>query len=206
MTVRERSTLQTFKRLWLLFAFVLVAALAVAFHATWFTWLGDYLVVDQPPCHADIIVVLGGDLQGTRVLKAADLCWQGYAPRVLISGAGDLYGTHESDLAIKWAMAHGYREDLFIPFRYPAQSTRDEEQAVARELRALQVKRFILVTSSFHTRRASLIFHQVAADLTFCTVASPDRYFSPDGWWKNREGEKTFLFEWTKTIANWFRI
>ena len=25
-----------------------------------------------------------------------------------------------------------------------------------------------------------------------------DYDFSPDGWWKNREGEKTFLFEWTK--------
>ena len=187
-------------------AVVLVLGLAAAFHSVWFTWLGDYLVVDQPPVSSDLIVVLGGDLRGTRILKAAELCWQGYAPHVLVSGAGDLYGTHDSDLAIQWAVAHGYREDLFIPFRYPATSTRDEEQAVARELRALHVKRFLLVTSSFHTRRASSIFHQIAPDLTFRVVASPDRNFTPGGWWKNREGEKTFLFEWTKTLANWLRI
>lgn len=189
-----------------LFAAALLLVLAAVFHTVWFTWLGDYLVVDQPPFQADIIVVVGGDLRGTRILKAAELCWEGDAPHVLVSGAGQMYGVHESDLAIRWAVAHGYREDLFIPFRYPAQSTRDEEQAIARELRAMHVKRFILVTSSFHTRRASSIFHQVAPDLTFRTVASPDRYFTPDGWWKNREGQKTFLFEWTKTMANWFRI
>ena len=24
-------------------------------------------------------------------------------------------------------------------------------------------------------------------------VSAPDRYFSPHGWWKNRDGRKTFL-------------
>jgi uncharacterized SAM-binding protein YcdF (DUF218 family) len=169
----------------------------------WFTWLGEYLVVDQPPFPADMIVVLGGDLRGTRILKAADLCWQGYAPHVMVSGAGSLYGQHESDLAIHWAVMHGYREDLFLPFRFSATSTRDEVQAVVRELRVLHVKRVILVTSSFHTRRAALIFHQTAPDLPFRVVASPDRYFTPDAWWKNREGEKTMLLECSKTFANW---
>jgi hypothetical protein len=35
-------------------------------------------------------------------------------------------------------------------------------------------------------------------------VAAPDLYFTPDGWWKNREGRKTFLLEWMKTVATWF--
>ena len=191
---------------WFLLALLLLGGAVVLFHTVWFSWLGHYLVVDQPPFSADMIIVLGGDLRGTRILKAAELCWQGYAPHVLVSGSGDIYGTHESDVAIRWAMAHGYREDLFIPFRYPAQSTRDEEQAVVRELRARNVKRVILVTSNFHTRRASLIFHQTAPEMTFCVVASPDRNFSADGWWKTREGEKTALFEWSKTMANWFGI
>lgn len=191
---------------WPLLGLGLLLAVVTVFHTIWFTWLGEFLVIDQAPSHADMIVVLGGDLRGTRILKAAELCWQGYAPRVLVSGAGQMYGIHESDLAIHWAMAHGFHEDLFTPFRYAATSTRDEEQAVARDLRALHVKRLILVTSSFHTRRATVIFRQVAPDLSFVTVASPDRYFSPDGWWKNREGEKTFLFEWTKTLSNWLGI
>jgi hypothetical protein len=42
--------------------------------------------------------------------------------------------------------------------------------------------------------------------LEFHVVAAPDRYFSSDGWWKNREGRKTFLVEWEKTVATWFGI
>jgi hypothetical protein len=34
-------------------------------------------------------------------------------------------------------------------------------------------------------------------------VAAPDQYFSPDGWWKSREGRKIFLVEWEKTFATW---
>ena len=38
--------------------------------------------------------------------------------------------------------------------------------------------------------------------MTFCVViAAPDQYFSPDGWWNNREGRKTFVIEWMKTVA-----
>jgi len=32
-------------------------------------------------------------------------------------------------------------------------------------------------------------------------VAAPDKFFKPDSWWRTRESQKTFLFEWLKTIA-----
>jgi hypothetical protein len=43
-----------------------------------------------------------------------------------------------------------------------------------------------------------------APDLTFIVVAAPDKYFTRDGWWRDREGQKTFVYEWMKTIAGWF--
>lgn len=165
--------------------------------------MGSYLVEEQQPFPADMIVVLGGDFRGTRILKAAELAWQGYAPHVLVSGGGDAYGHHESDLAVDWAVAHGFNEDLFIKFKYPASSTRDEEQAVARELRRRHVRKFILVTSTYHTHRAASLFRQIAPDLAFRVVSSPDRHFTPGTWWRDRDGQKIFLEEWTKTFATW---
>ena len=47
-----------------------------------------------------------------------------------------------------------------------------------------------IVTSNYHTRRAGNIFRSKAHDLEFHIVAAPDRDFTPDGWWKNREGRK----------------
>jgi hypothetical protein len=32
-------------------------------------------------------------------------------------------------------------------------------------------------------------------------IAAPDKYFSASNWWHNREGRKTFLVEWEKTVA-----
>ena len=85
-------------------------------------------------------------------------------------------------------------------------STRDEVRAVVRELRRRGVNSFLVVTSTFHTRRAESVFHQEARGMQFHVIGAPDPYFTPEGWWKNREGEKTFVNEWTKTVANWFGV
>ena len=189
-----------------LVAFCVLLSATVLFHAAWLGWLGSLLVEDQPPFHADIIDVLGGDLRGNRILTAAALARDGYAPLVLVSGSGAIYGRHESDLAVAFAVANGFDEKLFLKLKFPADSTRDEARAVTQEMRRLHVTRFLLVTSNFHTRRAAAIFQDEARGLPFRVIGCPDSYFTPGGWWKNREGQKTFAFEWSKTMANWFGI
>jgi hypothetical protein len=37
-------------------------------------------------------------------------------------------------------------------------------------------------------------------------IASPDRHFTPRGWWKDREGQKVLFFEWSKTIATFIGL
>ena len=64
----------------------------------------------------------------------------------------------------------------------------------------------LLVTNLYHTRRAAGLFRAIAPDLTFIVVAAPDRYFTSAGWWHDREARKTFLVEWLKTVAGWFKI
>jgi uncharacterized SAM-binding protein YcdF (DUF218 family) len=61
----------------------------------------------------------------------------------------------------------------------------------------------LLVTSNYHTRRAANLFRAAAPDLTFIPIAAPDQDFSPDSWWRSRQGQKTFLMEWEKTVAVW---
>jgi uncharacterized SAM-binding protein YcdF (DUF218 family) len=186
-------------------ALVLAIALFLT-RATWLTWLGSCLVYENGPWRADIIVVLGGDFRGTRVLKAAELAWEGYAPQVMVSGIESIYGYHESDLAVAWAVEHGYRKDLFVKFRAPVNSTREEAQAVVAELRRRGIHRFLLVTSNYHTHRATTIFHEESPDIPFHTVASPYWAFRPDAWWKTRDGQKCFAGEWTRTVAAWLHI
>ncbi len=183
-----------------------MAAILFAFSGRILWWTGSLLVNDGPPRKADLIVVIGGDYTGSRILTAAKLVGQGYAPRILVSGAGPLYGQHESDLAVDFAVAHGYPRDEFLPFRYPALSTTDEARADIREMRKMGVHKYLLVTSVWHTARAGRVFRREGAGLDEYTVSAPDRYWQNGEWWKDREGRKIWFFETAKTIANYLRI
>ncbi len=61
-----------------------------------------------------MIVVLAGDFSGNRILTAGDLVRRGFAPKALVSGPSGEYGLHETDLAIPFAVRHGYPESYFI--------------------------------------------------------------------------------------------
>jgi uncharacterized SAM-binding protein YcdF (DUF218 family) len=187
---------------WFLVAVVLIL-FAAATHVLWFSALGGYLIRDEVPVQADVIVVLAGDYLGNRILTAADLVRRGLAPKALVSGPGDVYDMHESDLAIAFAVRHGFPESYFLPFPNDSKSTATEADAVIPELRKLHARRIEIVTSNFHTRRAGNIYRSRAGDMEFHLIAAPDPYFSAGGWWKNREGRKTFLVEWEKTVATW---
>jgi uncharacterized SAM-binding protein YcdF (DUF218 family) len=158
----------------------------------------------EPPVHADAIVVLGGDFSGSRILTAGDLVRRGFASKALVSGPSGEYGLHETDLAIPFAVRHGYPESYFVPLPNDSRSTRDEADDVIAALNKRNAHSVEIVTSDYHTRRAGNIYRAKAPGLEIHMVAAPDSNFTPDGWWKNREGRKTFLLEWTKTVANWF--
>jgi len=191
-------------RRWL---FVLALAVVVAiFHSQILGALGGYLVHEDPPQKADAVLVLAGDGWGNRILTAAQLVRDGYAPKVLVSGPDGAYGLYESDLAIPFAVKHGYPQAYFVPVNHARRSTRAEAVALLPEIRREGIRRLLVVTSNFHTRRAGQIFRDVAPDLTTLVVGAPDRNYTPHGWWHNREGQKTFVTEWEKTIAGWLGI
>lgn len=188
---------------------IVVLAVVLA-AAVWFgrdrilTAMGAYLVNASPPEKADIAVVLAGDIRGHRILTAGELVKNGYAPVALISGPNRIYGQHECDLEIAFAVKKGYPQAYFAPFPDDVWNTGEEVAAIMVELRRRHVHKVLLVTSNYHTRRAVKMFRKAAAgEITAVAVAAPDDFFTPDGWWKNREGQKTFLSEWEKTIAVW---
>ena len=184
-----------------LLGLAILLLIAFLFHAPILTALARYLDRSGPPQPADAIFVLAGDASGNRILKAAELAREGFAPHVVVSGPEGNYGYYECDLAIPFAVKAGYPESYFVRFPNHALSTEEEAAAAAVELRSLGAHRVLLVTSVYHTRRAGADFRAAAPDLTFFVVSAPDKYFTAGGWWHNREARKTFLFEWLKTGA-----
>jgi uncharacterized SAM-binding protein YcdF (DUF218 family) len=192
-------------------AFLLLAAVVYLGRDLWLTALGKALVHDDGAAKAEIAVVLAGDSFGYRTIKGAELARQGYVPLVLVSGPpGGFYGINEADAAIRFAIGKGYPAECFIPLYHTGLSTRDEAVAVLDALKQRKVHSVLLVTSDYHTARARRIFlaaeRQRGGGPDLRMVASRDRFFSPAGWWRNREGRKVEFTEWTKTFASVFGI
>ena len=164
--------------------------------------MGASLVSAEKPRKADIIVVLGGDLRGARILAASRLIHEGWASQALVSGSGYIYGYHESDLEVDYAVRHGESSDEFVRFPFPANSTREEAHAVVAELRRRHVHTYLVVTSNYHTRRAGRIFRDEGPDLEPHVVSAGDANFPVGSWWHYRESRKTLFDEYLKTAAN----
>jgi uncharacterized SAM-binding protein YcdF (DUF218 family) len=185
---------------------VLAAGAAYVFRDSILSAMAAPLVEDDGAQKADCILVLGGDTFGYRTTKGGELARQGYAPYVLVDGPRLLMGP-ESVQMIAFAVSSGYPADLFRPVPLPTSidSTSEESEYVANNvLRPQHIRKILLVTSNYHTRRAARFMRRTAPWLTVAVVPAFDPYFSVHGWWKSRSGKKTFLFEWLKTISEWW--
>ena len=177
-----------------------LAAAVVWTHPLWLGALGACLIRADEPARADYAVVLGGDAQGHRIIEGAELVRKGFVRKVLVSGPCCCYGVPESDMAVSFAVNRGYPADIFIKVPHNGTSTWQEAQILIPELRRLGARSFLLVTSDYHTRRAGRTFRRLADGLAMRVVAAPDEHFRWNSWWRNREAQKIFYMEWSKTI------
>ncbi len=187
----------------------LVLALGLLAGALWIgragilTWVGSYLVDIQEPRSADVIIVLGGDGTGARALKGCQLLDRGLANQIWISGANSFYGKAESELAVEFVGKHGCPVDKITALKNPVDSTRDEAIAIGKMMRDRGFKKYLLVTSNFHTKRAGKVFRENSPDLEAIVVAADDDEFPVDHWWQIRRARKTAFYEWLKTVSYW---
>jgi uncharacterized SAM-binding protein YcdF (DUF218 family) len=179
---------------------ILLATAAVRWQAT-LTWLGDFLVDSQPPQPADLVLVLGGDFWGPRVITGADLAIARYAPIVLLSGP-PYQDRPEGEAAEDFLVEKGYPRALFQVFAHHAGSTITEAQAIRGELDRRQVKRVLLVTSSYHSRRATIVLTLFCPGVRFISVPAADSHYHVAEWWNDDSSRKLFFSEWAKIAGS----
>jgi len=165
-------------------------------------WTGSLMDASTPPRKADLILVLGGDWTGGRILRAGELVRQGIAPKVFVSGAAVYFGRPEFDLQIDYAVSRGYSRDSFTGVQLPNLSTADEAATELRIFRRMGVRRLLIVTHPWHTARALRIFRRSAPDMEIRATGIEDRHWHGGYWWTDREGRKIWLLEAAKTAAD----
>ena len=167
---------------------------------------GSFLVCSETPQKADLILVIGGDFYGPRVIKGADLAVQGYAPFALISGPPYGPGQPEGEFAVNFLITKGYPRSLFQVFGHHARSTITEAIAVSGELRRRNVHRVLLVTSEYHSRRADVVFRLFCPGVHFISVPAPDEHYDPNRWWSDPSSRRLFFSEFEKILGSVFVV
>jgi uncharacterized SAM-binding protein YcdF (DUF218 family) len=85
-------------------------------------------------------------------------------------------------------------------------STWDEAQEVRSLVEQKGYKSVVLVTSKYHSRRASLIFQDaLKGKATVISVPSPYDSSDPESWWKRDEDAKKVLMEYQKLLVYYWR-
>ncbi len=192
--------LRTFRRWLLAIAVILLVILGIRWKST-LSGIGHILIQRDQPEHADLILVLGGDFWGPRVLKAAELGVQGYAPVVLLSSP-PYAGRPEGELTIPFLKERGYPPELFQVFAHNAASTIAEAIALRDELSRRKAKRIILVTAAYHSRRAYIVFRLFCPGIQFLSVPAQDPYYVADAWWTTAVSRDLFFSEVTKMLGS----
>jgi uncharacterized SAM-binding protein YcdF (DUF218 family) len=183
----------------------LLILILLAFRQQVLDGMGQFLVVSDPLERADLIYVFAGDFWGSRVLSGANLGSQGWAPKVVMSGGlysgGGEVNRYAGDLAVEFAVRHGYSRGLFLSVPMEAQSTIDEARYMGPIFHRLGARRVILVTSNFHSRRAAEVFRLFLPEFDFRMEGAPDDTFDPHAWWKTPQQRHLLFGEFQKMLG-----
>jgi uncharacterized SAM-binding protein YcdF (DUF218 family) len=183
----------TRKRKWVLkfLAALVVVLLALAVVAFFFPQ--NLLCIDSGTVKADVMVVLGGGV-GERPIHAAELFDEHEAPRIIISGSGDC------DINRRILLKAGVPASA-IEIEGKSLTTRENALYTIKMLREEKLRRVILVTSWYHSRRALMCFEHYAPDIQF--YSRPAYYFWSRSGWPKRKVEHRIYLEYPKLIGYW---
>ena len=151
------------------------------------------LCVDNGPAQADAMVVLGGG-SAERPERAAELFKEHAAARIIVSGWGDC------EINRQLLIEDGVPAKV-IALETRSRTTRENAQFTVKLLREQKLRRVILVTSWYHSRRALACFRHYAPEITFYSRPSYVAYARAD--WSGRRFERRVYLEYSKLLGYW---
>ncbi|MBN1260601.1 MAG: YdcF family protein [Anaerolineae bacterium] len=167
----------------------------------WLPWIGEFLVIADPVQPASAVVPLAGS--ATRSVYAAHLFQQDYAGAYVATnmplhapGIRQSYG----DLVRQEAIWQGVPEEAIVVIPDTVETTYEEAVVVKALAEDRQWHTLLVVTDPFHTRRASIIFHDVFEGTGVAIIVTPvtDHWYQPHSWWRDRDSLRETWTEYLK--------
>jgi len=152
-----------------------------------------FLTVDSGPVSAEVMVLLGGGPR-ERFEHAVKLFKDGAAPRIIISGYGDCEINRH-------LLINAGVPAAAIAMENKSRTTRENAQLTVTLLREQKVKRVIIVTSWYHSRRALACFEHYAPEIGFYSRPSDSDPAASEG--MRRRTRTRARLEYVKLLVYW---
>ena len=158
---------------------------------------GEWWVVDDGVASAEAIVLLSDDNYfADRAARAAELYRNHWAPRIVASGRMLRRYAGVAELMQHDLVERGVPAEAVIRLPQITDNTREEAQVVRQLVLERGWRHILVVTSSYHTRRARYIYRRVfPPTVEVRVVPARDSGFDPEHWWQSRRGVKLFFYE-----------
>ncbi len=159
-----------------------------------FRGIGQWLVVEDPLEHADVIVVLSGRVP-SRAMEAAQIFKQGFAPEVWVTHP-DSPKEAMAQLGITYTDEDVYSAEVLEKLGVPASAihilpepiinTEEELITVKAALEQAGKSRAIIVTSPPHTRRVRALWKVLAGERLHAVIRySSSEPYDAAHWWRH---------------------
>jgi uncharacterized SAM-binding protein YcdF (DUF218 family) len=188
-------------------------AAAVVAALLFLPFAGRFFSAGDPLQRADAVVVLAGS-RLDRWLEAVDLFKEGWAPKIVLSpGPVSTLEVKLRDQGLKLPREGDIARDAVISLGVPADAVTvmpdgvDNTAAEAATLRLMLAqdspRRIIVVTSTYHVRRARFAFNREFEGTGVEIIAHGSRYTEarPNRWWTQRSDIRYLMNEMPKFLA-----
>jgi len=191
---------------------IAVAAVYLVVFQTNLMWrAAGPLRMSSPPVRADAIVVFAGGVgengragggSPERIDEAAALYRDGYAPYIVIS-SGYVYSFNEAQQLRDIAVAKGVPAGVIV-LEERSTNTYQNVTFVHDILRDHRWRSILLVSSPYHMRRATMVWHKVAPDITVTPTPPPrSQFYAHESRGASLEQVRGILYEYLAILGYW---
>ena len=153
--------------------------------------IGFYLSSQDKLEKAQVIIVISGGETRGRTNEGVNLYFEGYAPKIIFSGAArdqEKSGISNAEMMTEIAQAAGVPEKAII-LEEKSQTTFENAQNIQKILEENHWRSLILVTSPYHQKRAYFSFKKALGEnYTIINRSATDSKWRKNGWWKTASG------------------
>ena len=184
---------------------ILILSLVSIFLFLKLTGLGERLYIEDVLSPAEYIIVISGG-GNERIEKGVELYKEGFAPLLVLTGSAKYSKLSNAESMSLYAITHGVPEENIL-LEHFAQNTLENALFVKDLLKNIP-KSMILVTTSYHQRRAFETFASVFPETKILNSPAQVSFWEKESWWKNRKSfflsisEDLKLF-WGKITGRW---